>query len=216
MRITSALILCLLCWIGFSKNGLDIALSTTDATFSCFSQQGATFVIVQAYMGYGGVNSNALQNLKNARNRGFQTDIYMGNCPGKDAYVQINEMLNAVDRSYFDTVWVRVEPNSSPGCSWTSNSPQKNCQYLRSLINGIQSKGLKAGIFSSPSFWKSAFQTLSYCPEVASVPLWYGADDGQASFTGFSAFGGWSTPSLKMFSYQYTICGQPSNLDWKP
>jgi hypothetical protein len=171
--------------MSLATGGLDITLPTTDATFSCFSQHGSTFVIVEAYMRYGGVNVNALQNLKNARNRGFQTDIYMCNCPGKDPYVQVSEMLNAVDSSYFDTVWVWVENNTSPGCSWSSSTPLKNCQYLRSLINGIQAKGLKVGVFSNPSFWRLAFQTLSYCPEVASVPLWYAAGDGSASFSGF-------------------------------
>jgi hypothetical protein len=109
-----------------------------------------------------------------------------------------------------------VENNYNPGCSWQSNSPQRNCQYLRSLINGIQSKGAEVGIFSSPAYWKAAFQDLAYCPEVASFPLWFGADDGSATFSGFSAFGGWRTPSLKMYSYQNVVCGTTVNLDYKP
>ena len=219
MRITSLqtiLLLCFVCWASMSKNGLDITQPTTDANFSCFSQQGATFVIVQGYLSHGGVNTNALQNLKNAKSRGFATDIYMSNCPGKASYTQANELLNAISPSYFDTVWVKVEPNTSPGCSWTSNTPQANCQYLRSLINAIQARGVKVGIFSTPTYWRDAFQNQAYCPEVANVPLWYGANDRSASFSGFSAFGGWSTPTVKMFYYNYTMCGQPTNLDWRP
>ena len=125
-------------------------------------------------------------------------------------------MFHALDPSDFNTAWIRVEPNLSPGCSWNSSSPEKNCQYLRNLINGIQARGVKAGIFSNPTYWYDTFRSTTFCPEVSHVPLWYGSDDGSASFSGFKSFGGWKTPAMKMFRYQYNMCGQPSNLDWKP
>ena len=73
MNIRSFLLTVLLClsWSVVSKNGLDITLATSEATFSCFSQQTATFVVVQGYMDQGTVNPNALQNLKNAKTKGF-------------------------------------------------------------------------------------------------------------------------------------------------
>ena len=213
---TTIFVLALICWTTIARNGLDISTGVTDATFSCYSQAGHQFLIVQGYQGYGGLNTAALQNLKLAKNRGFDTDIYMANCPGKDAYSQVSEMMDSLTPDLYKRVWIRVENNYNPGCSWSSNSPQKNCQYLRSLVNGIQARGAEVGIFSSPAFWKAAFQDLTHCPEVSSLPLWYGADDGSASFSGFSAFGGWVTPNLKMYSYGNVVCGTNVNLNWKP
>ena len=88
----------------------------------------------------------------------------MNTCPGKDAYAQVNEMLTQISSTYFDTVWIRVEQNSSPGCSWLSNSPIKNCNYLRSLASAIQMRGIKVGIYSTAGYWKDVFQNSTYCP----------------------------------------------------
>lgn len=82
--------LCCLSWMTVSKNGLDISSATSEAAFSCFAQQTATFVVIQAYMDHGAVNTNAPQNLKNAKNTGFSADIYMKSCPTKNATEQVS------------------------------------------------------------------------------------------------------------------------------
>lgn len=140
----------------------------------------------------------------------------MNHCNAKNPSSQVNEMTNSLASDLYDTIWVRVEQNSSPGCDWSSNTPQFNCQYLKSLASAIQSKGKKAGIYSTTLGWKDAFQTLTYCPDVSNLPLWYGANDDSASFSSFSSFGGWKTPSLKTYSYGRTMCGSSVNLTWKP
>ncbi len=45
--------------------------------------------MVQAYQPYGGVSPRAEQNLRQAKNRGFDTDIYMNFCNSKDPVAQV-------------------------------------------------------------------------------------------------------------------------------
>ena len=54
----------------------------------------------------------------------------MSFCNSKDPVAQVRDMLNAIPANLFDMVWVRVEENSSPGCSLTVNTPQKSCDYF--------------------------------------------------------------------------------------
>lgn len=87
----------------------------------------------------------------------------MNFCNSKDPVAQVRDMLNAIPANLFDTVWVRVEENSSPGCSLTVNTPQKSCDYLRSIVGYIEGKGLNVGIYSTILFWKKVFGTASFC-----------------------------------------------------
>ncbi len=70
------------------KNGIDIFQVYPDDTFTCFAQSAKSYVVVQAYQPYGGVSPRAEQNLRQAKNRGFQTDIYMNFCNSKDPVAQ--------------------------------------------------------------------------------------------------------------------------------
>ena len=101
---TIALIVC----IAYSRGGVDVANGYTDYHFSCFAQNGASFAVVEAYMPYGGINSDAVTNLKFAKNRGFATDISMSHCPAKNPSDQVNEMFNAIPSNLYDRVWIRV------------------------------------------------------------------------------------------------------------
>ena len=87
----------------------------------------------------------------------------MSFCNSKDPVAQVRDMLNAIPANLFDMVWVRVEENSSPGCSLTVNTPQKSCDYLRSIVGYIESKGITAGVYSTILFWKKVFGSTSFC-----------------------------------------------------
>jgi uncharacterized protein (DUF1501 family) len=43
-------------YIVSARNGLEVSQPYTDATFSCFAQQTASFVVVQAYISSGNIN----------------------------------------------------------------------------------------------------------------------------------------------------------------
>ena len=89
-NLYKSLCIILLLSVVMSKGGIDITLPYTDSVFACFARYNATFVVVQAYQGFGGMNTNALQNLQTAKTRGFPTDIFMNHCPGKDPIAQVN------------------------------------------------------------------------------------------------------------------------------
>ena len=140
----------------------------------------------------------------------------MNHCVGKDPATQVSDMLNAIPGDLYNMVWVSVSPNYSPGCGWTINTPQKNCDYLRAVVGAVTSAGKKVGIFSSISFWQQVFQSSSFCYQLGNLPLWYGSYDGNKSFSDFRAFGGWISPVKKTFESQYPMCGTSVNLNWSP
>jgi hypothetical protein len=86
-------------------------------------------------------------------------------------------MMDAVPENLYDKVWIRVEPNNSPGCGWTSNTPDKSCQYLRNLTSAVTSRGKDVGIYSFYGYWNQTFGNPAGCPDVSNYLLWYQADD---------------------------------------
>ncbi len=64
--------------------------------------------------------------------------------------------------------------------------------------------------------WQTIFGSKTACPSVASVPLWYAHYDNNPSFSDFSAFGGWTKPSIKQFAGDVTVCGIDLDKNYKP
>jgi hypothetical protein len=69
---------------------------------------------------------------------------------------------------------------------------------------------------STPYDWNNTFRSISACSEVADAPLLYAYDDGNASFTGFQAFGGWKTPTVKEFILSTVSCNVAVSVLYKP
>ena len=142
-------------------------------TFQCFVRNGAQFAVVQGFTNGGYVDTNALQNLKNIKNLGLNTDIFMRNCRGRDPVDQVNTMMDSLPENYYDTVWVYVEKDNSPGCDWSSYAETTNCAYLNSIAMAIQNRGKNFGVYSSVSDWTYAFKNVNGCPQMGQYPLWY-------------------------------------------
>ena len=62
-------------------------------TFNCFAQQRLSYLVVSTYLPNGEHNPNAQHNIENSNIRGFETDVYMNFCAGKDAATQVRDML---------------------------------------------------------------------------------------------------------------------------
>ncbi len=45
------------------------------------------------------------------------------------------------------------------------------------------------------------------CPDAASVQLWYAHYDKKQTFDDFKPFGGWTTPNIKQFNGDISVCG---------
>ena len=106
----------------------------------------------------------------------------------------------------FGMVWLDVEINPSSGCSWTSYSWSSNCDYLNQLISAVKSHGKAVGVYTSQYEWESTMGSLGACTSAASVPLWYAHYDNWASFGDYVKIGGWSSPSMKQFIGDSTLC----------
>ena len=197
--------------------GVDVSNLFNIDTFQCFVRNGAQFAVVQAFTSGGYVDNNALQNLKNLKNLGLRTDIFMRNCRGRDPVQQVNTMIDSLPGTYYDTVWVYVEKNTNPGCDWSSYMETTNCAYLNSIAQAIKNRGKNVGFYSSVSDWTYAFKNVNGCPSMGQYPIWYEYADDQQSFNNFRTFGGWSQPSMKRYSVNYNWCGtEATNLNFRP
>ncbi|CAM6002220.1 unnamed protein product [Sphagnum balticum] len=197
-------------------NGIDVASAVSTTTFNCLKTNGNTFVIVRAYRSTGAIDANTVQTLRNAKSSGLATDIYMFPCRGKNATTQVNEMTANVPSDLYSTVWIDIETNPSPGCSWSGHDATSNCNFLTEAINAVKAKGKTPGVYSSSSMWQSIFGSTTACSAAGSTPLWYAHYDNVQAFSDFKAFGGWTKPTLKQFSGDVTVCSTDLDKNWRP
>jgi GH25 family lysozyme M1 (1,4-beta-N-acetylmuramidase) len=85
---------------------------------------------------------------------------------------------------------------------WSSTA-SNNVNFLTSMVNEGKAKGYSIGIYSSASQWNPI---MGGSTKFASYPLWYAHYDGKASFSDFSAFGGWTKPAIKQYAGTTSIC----------
>jgi hypothetical protein len=64
--------------------------------------------------------------------------------------------------------------------------------------------------------WTTIFGGKTACPAVGGNKLWYAHYDGSAAFTDFSAFGGWTKPTMKQFAGDTTVCGVDLDKNYHP
>lgn len=88
--------------------GVDVSQHFSSSTYTCFKNNNYHYVIIRGYCSYGGVDVNAVSNLKNAKSAGLTTDIYMFPCRGKSATAQVDQMISAISGTLYGTVWVDV------------------------------------------------------------------------------------------------------------
>lgn len=115
-------------------------------------------------------------------------------------------MLAGISGSLYNEVWIDVETNPSPGCSWSGHDAASNCAFLTDLVNHLTSKGKRVGIYSSKVMWTSIFGSATACTAMGSHSLWYAHYDNVPGFSDFSSFGGWTKPAAKQFAGDVTLC----------
>lgn len=92
----------------YSANGVDLFAASSVATFSCFKNSGYTFAVIRAFRSSGILDTNAANNLQNAKAAGLSTDIYMFPCRGKDPTSQVNTLISGISTNLYSTVWIDV------------------------------------------------------------------------------------------------------------
>lgn len=215
MNLEKLLLVCSLLFSALCTTGVDVSQLYSTSTYSCMKSQGTSFVIVRGYKSSGTVDSYAVANLKNARSAGIKyVDVYMFPCRGKNATTQVNQMMAAINGSFYGMVWLDVETNPSSGCSWSGYSATSNCGYVQELVSAVKANGKAVGIYSSSSMWQTIMGSRYGCKNVASQPLWYAHYDNTQSFSDFQAFGGWTKPTMKQYKGDTTLCGASVDMDY--
>ena len=186
--------------------GVDVSQYTN--VFSCLHSSGYTFAIVRGYLSSGSVDPNVVANIKNARAGGMaNVDVYLFPCvPCGNPAGQATALVNAIKGQNYGTIWVDVE-----NYAWSSNLAS-NQNFITTMVNQLKSLGQVVGIYSSYYNWQSIVG-LSWSG-VASCPLWYAHYDNNPSFSDFTAFGGWSHPSIKQYAGDKTVCGAGVDLNF--
>ena len=232
--IIPLLLILLLAWSSTSAQlGYSIVGPLSKAAFDCLgtSSRQATghdpFVFFRIYKvsGTPGVDPNAAQALANARASSVAFGIlsYIEVCRSADSSVVRNTLVQAFNPPIFDSIWIKVEPNSTPGCSWEGFSQTDNCAYItefyQALFNAFSVEGVSIGIFSTASIWKKFFGSSCNLFGEYGVSLWYahygsnGKIDSTQSFDDFVPFGGFM-PYFKQIggSVHISLCNNPN---WK-
>ena len=205
MKATTALIILLPLAFGFS--GVDVS-SYVD-TWSCLKSNGYEFAIVRGYQSFGAVDPNASKTIANAKAAGIEyVDTYFFPCvPCGNPASQADSFWSALG-GQFGTVWLDIEVYQ-----WSS-SQASNQAFITTLADTLASKGAKIGIYTSYYNW-SSIVGLGWTG-MSKYPLWYAHYDNNPSFSDFSAFGGWSTPSIKQYNGGTDICSASVDLNWYP
>ncbi|CAM5999503.1 unnamed protein product [Sphagnum balticum] len=195
--------------------GVDVSQLFPTSTYQCIKNSGYSFVIIRGWCSFGGIDTNAVSNLNNAKAAGLITDIYLFPCRGKSASTQVDQLMAGISANLYGMIWVDVETNPSSGCGWTSDY-NGNCAFLTEIINRIKSKGKVPGIYASRYMWQTIFGSFTGCGAVASQQLWYAHYDNSPSFSDFQTFGGWSRPHIKQFQGDTTLCGAGVDKNYYP
>lgn len=191
-------------------------------------QNGKSFAVVRGYCSYGGVDPNAANSVKNFWDGGMShVDVYLFPCPAKPAAEQVNALVSAMKsaKAKFGQIWLDIETNPSPGCSWgvvsgnatvsgNASATANNCAYIAQLADAVRANGIAPGVYASSSMWNSI--AGADCKSVSADSLWYAHYDGNPSFSDWSSFGGWSKPAMKQYSGSGSLCGVGVDSNWYP
>ncbi|KAM3130694.1 hypothetical protein pb186bvf_017202 [Paramecium bursaria] len=219
-----------------------VDLSQAFNNFACIKSNGYSFAIVRGYMSYGAVDTVGLQNLKNAKAAGLIGDAYFFPCYlskiqfvsklEKTATTQVNEFVGTFGEHFDDasegltweelraqeygTVWLDVEFNPSTGCKWSTTDFTANCNFVKQLVSEFKARSKLVGIYSSKYQWETIMGAAGNCAQFTSLPLWYAHYDNSASFSDYSkySFGGWTTPSIKQYTGDTTLCSVGVDLNY--
>lgn len=198
-----------------AEYGIDVSQLFSVENYTCAKNNDITFGIVRGYYSFGGLDPNTNQSLENMRKAGLKTDVYMFPCRGKNAKFQVNDMINNINASSYDKIWIDIQTNPSAGCTWNGYTSDQNCNYTLELLEAVKARNKTVGIYASRFMWNQIYGNTTACPEAAiGIPLWYAHYDMNPSFIDFTAFGGWQTPTIKQYRGTNTLCGASVDRNW--
>lgn len=193
--------------------GVDVSNGGSNVNqWNCLRQQGFIFTIVRAYRSLCSVDPQAKATINAAWKGGMQyVDVYLfpAYACAKSAAQQVNEMLDSLNGVKFGMIWLDVE---NQGSNWSSNSAN-NVAWLRAAVNAAEKRigAKRIGIYANANSWKTV---MGNDKTFGNYPNWYAHYDGKASFSDWSAFGGWTRPAIKQFADGPPVCGIGIDHNW--
>ena len=214
----SFLVIFTLVALTLASNGVDLSTLATKENFQCLvDTHQVTFAVLRGYRSYGAIDPNIKANLQNAQDAGiYFTDVYLFPCRGKSPVDQANELIDYLEGSDYGYIWVDVETNSSPGCSWAASTPEDNCNFLEQMVNQINKRSKSPGIYASSYMWNQIMGATNACQKFKTLPIWYPHYDKTQTFDDFTPFGSWTKPNYKQYQGTTTLCGVGVDLNWYP
>ncbi|KAL5506386.1 hypothetical protein EMCRGX_G008011 [Ephydatia muelleri] len=191
--------------------GVDVSSPYSQDTFACLLDNGYTVAIVRAYQSTGNPDPNAPQTIANAWAAGLNhVDAYLFPCPQCDqsAAQQVDEMVNSLGGTPYGMIWLDIE-----GAEYWLGDYSSNQAFFEELLSAALSQK-STGVYASAYQWSSIFG--SDYTGGGGTDLWYAHYDGNAGFDDFSPFGPWSSPNMKQFAGDASVCGADVDLDWYP
>jgi hypothetical protein len=92
----------------FTYTGVDVSQLFPTSAYQCMKNDGYSFAVIRGYHSYGGIDTNAVQGLKNAKAAGLVTDVYMFPCRGKNATSQVIDMMNQIPSDLYGMPWLDI------------------------------------------------------------------------------------------------------------
>eukprot|EP00048_Salpingoeca_helianthica_P015829 m.228805 g.228805 ORF g.228805 m.228805 type:complete len:237 (+) comp17602_c0_seq1:22-732(+) len=206
--------------VGSATIGVDVSQATYPDAFQCLKNAGYSFAIIRAYESIGQPDSTAPHTIYNAWDGGMtHVDIYMFPDPSSNnPSAQVDSMLEYLAQFNIHTrttppatygmVWLDIE-----GTQYWSGDVNYNRNFFSALVARLQAQGQYVGVYTSASQWNPIMGDWA---GGAKLPLWYAHYDNSPSFSDFSPFGGWTSPSIKQYQGDASACGAGIDINWYP
>jgi hypothetical protein len=221
-------IICLVALVILAQTAKVFDLAGSFKNYTCMKNLGYEHSIIRAYHSYGAIDTVAADNIHLSNLAGLSTDVYMFPCRGKNATLQVTELIDYLDSlmkipgtaSRYEyqtgTIWLDIETNPSSGCTWNQGTGDSNCLFVKEIITAIEAKGRAVGIYATAYMWNQIMGSKDTCDIFSKYPLWYAHYDGKENFDDWptSKFGGWTTPTIKQFAGSAAVCGFDVDLSY--
>ena len=197
--------------------GVDVSALVDESAWKCLQTPGGQgpieFAVARVFRSTGHADETGTESIKAAHAAGIKhVDGYLFPCV-KCSSSPADQVQAAVAASVdIERLWLDIEP-----FDWPSD-PKSNEAFVTGLVDACLKMAPSCGIYSSVHAWESIFESstdYSY-PASKGLPLWYAHYDGNPSFSDFSAFGGWSKPTIKQYYGDKTSCGVGLDYNWMP
>ncbi|VDP10019.1 unnamed protein product [Heligmosomoides polygyrus] len=180
------------------------AISTSQ--FECMKTHGHTFFIGRVFRSNGAIDSQGIQNIKNAHAAGIaHVDGYIFPCTSSSCTTAATQASTALKNAGVTVgmLWLDIETYQ-----WPSDHT-KNREFIETMGKEL------TVIYSNYNNWESIVG-LDYTG-MKTKSLWWATYNGEANFNNFKAFGGWTKPNIHQYNGDVTgPCSFSIDTNWYP